>query len=193
MRDRISRIRHGEQVMMAVICVLALTSCAIRNGTGPNAPPPTPFQQVVTWNTALAEANNAIAKGVVNANAAGSLSDQVTNSILIVQSRIADADRNFTGILQAGQAAAGGQAAQIKALLAKIQEAALSLQGDIGVKDPATLQLVQTNIRAILTFVSQIVQALANVGVLPAGTMISTPRAVAAPSPGAALPMKELQ
>ena len=87
------------------------------------------------------------------------------NKILIVQSKIADADRQLTPLL-ADTANLKNNAAQIQRLVGDMQTAAGGLNGDLGIKDAKTQQSIQAAVTAIIASTNGVIAALQAGGIL---------------------------
>ncbi len=182
---RIRRGRGRQRTIIATplfLCVLVtLFGCArVRPTAGQPGRPGTPLENVMAWNAAIANANLAVAQGVIAANETMPplLDVPTANAILTEQSRIADFNRQLTFILQKScsqesssgtapkQKVTCGQADQIEALLEQTRASARKLLTDVHVKDSKTAELIATNAGAILSLAQQIIGTLKAVGVL---------------------------
>src|SRR5512146_1789244 len=73
-----------------------------KKATTANPNPTTPFQQVLLWNTGLAQSNQDIAKTVMGLEAQHLISTDAAHAILTLQYKIAAADKKLTRILEEG-------------------------------------------------------------------------------------------
>ncbi len=156
--------------LLAVFLVVLLGGCAAVRPSAPGTPtrPATPYENILAWNAALANANLAIAQGVIAANDANEISVPMANLILTAQSKIADADRQLTLILQKGQQAAAGDSASVKALLTQIQQSAQDMirSGTAGIKNPARAEAIRASVGSVITLASQMYNTFANLGII---------------------------
>lgn len=150
------------------ILVLALAStCGCLHKAGGSGV--TAFEKAVTYSDMLAQTNNSIAHGVIEAQQQGTLSVTQANEILVVQRQVAIDHEAITKILQLGPAAATGQAAQIKALLDQIRAQINSLDftsAGLGVKNPNSQQTFANDANTIFSFTDVILSSLQVAGVL---------------------------
>jgi hypothetical protein len=162
---------------MNLVASLALCLCvsvAIPSGcvhvastAGVPARNATPIEKALAYNAGLAEANKAIAKVVIDANAQTPplLETEYANKILIMQSRVADFDRQLTPLL-ADSASVTANGAKIELLLDEIKRAAQGVQGDLGIKNAATQKKVSDAIAQVYQFADLALQALTAAGLL---------------------------
>lgn len=153
------------------LTAVLLSGCAAKvpaTGTTP-AVKGTPQEQALAYNATIASANNTIAKTVIDATGTTpALIDVPTaNRILIVQSKIADTDRQLTPLL--GDAAnISANSAQIRKLAGDIRTAANSLiqSGDLGIKDAKTKAAITTAINTVLAGADEVILSLISGGLL---------------------------
>jgi hypothetical protein len=186
------RLAHSKKalVLLAVVwwsfgfltCALvcSMTGCAAyrTDATGKKTRTATAIEQVMAWNAALADSNLAIAKGVIAANEANEIGVPESNRILTAQSKIADADRQLTPLLakacgpmktdRCNPSVLSNDAAAISGFLDAIRDAATGLvkSGDVGIKNPARKQAVQTAVEDIYSLADRMIDALKTLGVL---------------------------
>ena len=156
-----------KRLVLCLTLLLLSVGCALKH---PDSTPVTPYEKVILANASLAQVNNSVARGVIQLEGVnpGVLSNGSIEKILRVQASIADADNRLTLILDQGPTVAGGQAAQIQALIATItQQIDLGIQdGALGVKNPATQQSFTADLQAIKGFADQLATTLKIAGVL---------------------------
>lgn len=174
------RILKASLLLLSVAAlggVILASGCArVSTTAGQPARQPTAIEQVLTWNAEIADANLAIAKGVIAASDANQIDVPTANKILTQQSRIADVDRQLTPILakacgnktKCQPGLLSGDAAQIRALLAQIKTSAAVLvsDGTAGIKNKDHAATVQRSIETISTVVDEMLGALNTLGVL---------------------------
>lgn len=161
------RIAKSLLSLSLVLSLVIFSGCIKRAGTNT---PATPYEQVMVWNTMLAQTNNSVAKGLI---ALDQVSPPVISTLSIVaalriQAKIADDDNKLTVILEAGPAAATGQADQIKALIADIQQqATLAIQDQsLGIKNPTSQQTISAELSAVAGLGQQLITQLKTAGIL---------------------------
>jgi hypothetical protein len=128
---------------------------------------PTPLETVLAYNDSLAQANKSIAMGVINANGQNPplISVDAANTVLSMQSRVADFDRQLTPLL-VNAATVSGNSAKIRLLLAEILAAAKDLPVDLGITDVKTKETISTAVGNITTLAGQILDLLTASGLL---------------------------
>jgi hypothetical protein len=167
-------------------------SCASIHSSGSQpGRAPTAMEQVMVWNANLADANLAIAKGVIGASEANEITVLTANAILTEQSRIADADRQLTPVLAkacsvvppsttastlTGQVQPGscnpamlsGDSATIQGFLNQIAASGKNLvaTGTAGIKNKQRAKTVGDAITAIATLSGEMTSSLKSLGVL---------------------------
>lgn len=139
----------------------------------PSTNPTTPFQQVLLWNQGLAESNQSVAKMVqgLAATTPPMIDIPTAQKVLVLQFRIAAADKKLTQVLEQGPEYTSGHAAQVNDFITDITGAATELinTGNIGVKDPAKQQQLTGLIQGLDGLAKLIVTGLQQAGVLKAG------------------------
>lgn len=160
---------------LLILCAIAtapmmLHGCVARVPASPTVPgrAAKPIENVLAWNAALAQSNLTVANDVIAAQNAAFISVDAANTILTAQSRIADADRQLTILLQnlgndlASNPNAKISAAQVEQLIALIQGAANGLigSGDLGIKNAGTEKSAKDALTAIATLANQIITTL---------------------------------
>lgn len=152
-----------KKIIASIVLAFSLCGCIHRVGGGRV----TPYETVMTWNDALAQSNNAIAKGII-AISPSVIPPSQAGAVLRHQRDIASIDEQLTGILKEGPEYAKLNAAQIQSLVDQLSAVAAEFvaDGSIGVKNPKTQNTFQTDIGNISTLVSQIVGGLKTAGVL---------------------------
>jgi hypothetical protein len=156
---------------VVLLCTLAIGGCSARVPSSPTAPgrAGTPIENALAYNASLAQSNQSMAQLVINANnqTPPLIPTTAANTILLVQSRVADLDRQLTPLL-ASSSSVGASAAQIQQLLGEIQGAAngLVVGGDLGIKDAATQKAVLGAANGVLDFAGKVLVSLQSGGLL---------------------------
>jgi hypothetical protein len=173
------------------LVVLLVFGCASRHLPSGATAPATKFEQLLVWNTALAQANDSVAQNIVALQQAGVISVPQAKIILLKQGAIAQADQRITARIQTAatcgqqQAGATATAAQLDAAAAACAKAAgggSQLGADLnlipqfvadlnnatllGIKDPAKQKTITDLLTAIQTIVKQIFDSLHSLGVV---------------------------
>jgi hypothetical protein len=149
-------------LLLCLLCVsvVSLSSCAARVPSSPGAPgrAGTPIENALAYNASLAQSNQSMAQLVINAN---------NQTPPLMQSRVADLDRQLTPLL-ASSSSVGSSGAQIQQLLGEIQGAANGLVagGDLGIKDAATQKAVLAAANGVLDFSGKVLMTLQAGGLL---------------------------
>jgi hypothetical protein len=123
-----------QKVLTAVIVVsIVFSGACAKRVDGSNV---TPYEQVMSWNAAMAVANNYVARGVIESSDSGFLSVADAAKVIAVNEKISQYDIELTAILAKGPQAAKLEADQIRILLLQIRDssAALVRQGLAGEK-----------------------------------------------------------
>lgn len=149
---------------LALGLIAALLHGCARVPASPTVPgrPATLYENVLAWNAAIANANQAATEGIINANRAGSLADAQTSAMLDQTFDVAKADRQLSLILQAGPDGIRAGRLTVESLLAQIRSsgAQLVMLGSLHIKNPQTQALVKLQLDAILTFAQNIAAAV---------------------------------
>lgn len=127
----------------------------------------TPVEKALAYNAGLAEANKTIAQAVINANSQTPplLETEYANKLLVMQSRVADFDRQLTPLL-VDASSVTSNSAKIGTLLDEIKRAASGVQGDLGIKDAKTQAKISTAINQVYEFADLALAALTTAGLL---------------------------
>ncbi|HEV3040494.1 MAG TPA: hypothetical protein VHA33_22215 [Candidatus Angelobacter sp.] len=152
-------------IFLALTCILlSAMGCIHRQGTNQ---PVTAFEQVMVWNDALAQTNNHIARGIIDVSPS-LIAPEKAIVVLRAQKSIAVIDEQITAILKQGPEAAKLNSAGLQALLNQLSESITTLvnSGVIGIKNPATQQTFDTDIRVVSTLVENILSGLRQAGVV---------------------------
>lgn len=167
-----SSIRSAAALALCTILMLGMyAGCAHVRQTGTTPPPPpTPYQQVLAWNAAMAESNRIIAEGVITAHSQHMITLEEANPILSVQYQIASWDRELTMLLQAKDHGGPANVQRIQSLIGQIRDSANSLvqRGSLPVKDPATASKIKVSVDSTFFLADLIIRGLADAGVIPA-------------------------
>ena len=157
----------------SIVLMMSLSGCGAKVPAHGNVPGRngTPIENALAYNASLAEANKTIAQTVIDsANGPVPLIPvDAANKILIMQSRVADADRQLTPLLSdVGNLKVN--AARIETLLDDIKGAAGQLvsSGDLGIKDAATQKRIAAGISNVYNLADVIINTLATGGLIPA-------------------------
>lgn len=132
----------------SIILLTAITVACIHKPSGPVSA----WERVNVNLAALAQINDDVAKGVIAAQQAGTITVQQTAPILNYQEAVAKDHMALENILAAGSAQAGSQSAQIQALLNEIknQGTALIQSGGLGIKNPKSQQTFAQDLQGIV-------------------------------------------
>ena len=152
---------------MGILVALAMVTfgCIHKAGGGQV----TPFEKAVTYSDMLAQTNNSIAKGVIEAQQQGLITVDQAKTMLTAQSKIAIDHEALTKLLQLGQSGATAQATQIKASLDAIRAQVNSLtfeNAGLGIKNPTSQQTFANDVNSIFSFTDVILASLQTAGVL---------------------------
>jgi hypothetical protein len=160
--------------MFAFLCLLAVMSaagCAAKVPAQGKVPgrAGTPIENALAYNASLAEANKTIAQAVIDASngAAPLIPVEAANKILIMQSKVADADRQLTPLLS-DVGNLQRNAARISSLLDDIKGAAGALvsSGELGIKDQNTQKKIAAGITNVYNLADVIINTLVQGGLL---------------------------
>lgn len=161
--------------ILSAACILALmltVGCAARVPASANQPgrAGTPIENALAYNASLAEANKTIAQVVIDSTngAAPLIPVESANKILIMQSKVADADRQLTPLL-ADVGNLQKNALRISSLLDDIRGAAGALvsSGDLGIKDAATQKRIASGISNVYDLADVLINTLVAGNVIP--------------------------
>lgn len=160
-------MKHARQLLLltAALAVVNLgTSCIHKTGGAQVSP----YERAVTYSTMLAQVNNSVAQGVIQANQTGLISANNAREILKVQYTIADDHQRLSSILAAGPSAATSSAQIIRDLTTDIKNQALVLasNGGLGIKNPATQNTFKADAESLASIAIDIENALQQAGVL---------------------------
>jgi hypothetical protein len=162
-------VKAGLILATVLTFSLALSSCAARvaSTAGTPARNATPVEKALAYNASLAETNKTIAQIVMDANSQTPplLTTEITNKVLIVQSRVADFDRQLSPLL-VDAATVSANSAKIHTLVNEIKLAASSVQPDLGIKDAATQKKISDAAGQISSFADLALGALVQGGIL---------------------------
>ena len=150
--------------LLLTLTVLSASGCIHRQGTNQ---PVTPFEQVLVWNDALAQTNNHIARGIIEASPS-LIAPEKAIVVLRAQKSVAVIDEQITAVLRQGPDAAKLNAAGLPALLAQLNQSVTSLidSGAIGIKNPATQQTFDADLRVVASLADNILSGLRQAGVM---------------------------
>jgi hypothetical protein len=127
----------------------------------------TPLEKALAYNAGLAETNKTLAHLVTDANSQTPplLETEYVNKLLVMQSRVADFDRQLTPLL-VDTSTVTANSAKVEMLLDEIKRAAQSVQGDVGIKDAKTQKEVTDAIAQVYQFADLALTALTTAGLL---------------------------
>ena len=124
----------------------------------------TPWERVHTYNAALAEANNAVEKGAEATVTSGLTSPLEMAPIINWTGQVAMLHQQITSILAQGSATQAN-IASVKALTDTIKASLAALPpSGLGIKNPKSQQLFQTDVANIGTLVDAVLTSLQAVG-----------------------------
>jgi hypothetical protein len=89
------------RAIVAGMVALLFSGCAVRHLPNGTTQPATRFEQIMAWNTALAQTNDGFADNVISLANAGTISKDSARIILYKQGEIAQADKRITENLKA--------------------------------------------------------------------------------------------
>jgi hypothetical protein len=144
------------KLKIALILLLTAAPACIHKPSGPVSP----WERVNINLAALAQINADVAKGIIAAQQAGSLTVRQAAPVLNYQELVAKDHMAIENIFAAGSTQAATQSARIQALLNEIknQGTALIQSGGLGIKNPKTQQLFTQDLQAIINL-AQVVLA----------------------------------
>lgn len=154
-----------------IVLVMSFGGCSARVPASANQPgrAGTPIENALAYNASLAEANKTIAQAVIDASngAAPLIPVDAANKILIMQSKVADADRQLTPLLS-DVGNLQRNAARISSLLDDIKGAAGTLvsTGDLGIKDAGTQKKIAAGISNVYNLADVIINTLVQGGLI---------------------------
>jgi hypothetical protein len=136
------------KLKIALILLLTAAPACIHKPSGPVSP----WERVNINLAALAQINADVAKGIIAAQQAGSLTVQQAAPVLNYQELVAKDHMAIENIFAAGSTQAASQSARIQALLNEIQNqgTALIQSGGLGIKNPRSQQLFTQDLQAII-------------------------------------------
>jgi hypothetical protein len=131
-----------------VVFLTAVTIACIHKQSGPVSA----WERVNVNMAALAQTNNEVAKGVIAAQQAGTITASQAMSILGYQEIVAKDHAAIENILAAGSLQAGNQVVQIQALLNEIENQGTTLiqSGNLGVKNPKSQQTFVQDLQSMV-------------------------------------------
>lgn len=169
----------GRKIRLTLTAAaVLLCGCAVQHLPNGGTRPASQIEQMLAWNTALAQANNVISDNVIGLQRSGLLDVPTARAILIKQGQIAQADLRITQILTLAAACASSQAgpnatpqvidAATKSCLAGLGP---GLKADIDAIMLALTALANANVvspqfQTISTLVNNLFQTLFNLGVI---------------------------
>jgi hypothetical protein len=172
--------------LFAGAIVLLCSGCAVRHNANGTTSPATRFEQLMAWNTALAQTNDGFVDNVISLQQAGTISKDSAHVILYKQGEIAQADKRITenlkaaalcGTQSAGTGATPTQLSDASGACAKTYKealdrdftlvvnalAALNSQKLLGLSDPERAA-IGTTLTTLQNFVHDIVGLLQEYG-----------------------------
>lgn len=159
-------LANKGKVLGALLVVMLATGaggCAphVPTTAGVPARNATPIEKALAYNAGLAEGNKTIAQAVVDANSQTPplIETEYANKLLVMQSRVADFDRQLTPLL-ADSATVTANSARIELLLDEIKQAASGVQGDVGIKNATTQKKISDAIAQVYQFADLALTAL---------------------------------
>jgi hypothetical protein len=190
-RERLKLALGLTGILFFTLLTLLLYGCAVRYTPGGGTTPATAFEQMLVWNTALAQANDAVATNVIALQQSGVLTIPQAKIILAKQGAIAQADQRLTQQIQAAatcghqNAGASPTPAQIDAAAAACAKASVNAFASdlalisqfltdlndsllLGIKDPVKRKELSDLLTAVSTLVGKIHDALYRQGVVKA-------------------------
>src|SRR5205807_7870001 len=150
---------------LALTCILlSAIGCIHRQGTNQ---PVSAFEQVMVWNDALAQTNNHIARGIIAASPS-LVAPEKAIVVLREQKNISVIDEQITAILKQGPEIAKLNSTNLQALLNQLKQSITKLidSGAIGIKNPATQQTFDADLRVVASLADNILSGLRQAGVM---------------------------
>ena len=159
---------HTAHLALAAVLALCVVSAGCLRSAPGGQRQPTPFEQALAITAQLLIINEQLADAVMEADQQGLIASALADDILEVQFRVADFGKQLTEILREGKDHARLNAADISALLAKIEAEAQGLvdRGTLGISNQTTQREVMTRIGTVFTLARQLTSLLALAGVL---------------------------
>jgi hypothetical protein len=157
--------KQNRTAMLGLVLLLIANVACIHKVGGQ----PTPYEKAVTYSDMLAQTNNSIAKGVIQAQELKLLSITQANRILSAQERIAMNHQALSKILDLGPKVATTRADELRAILGGIKASLLQLDFErdgLGIKNPTSEQTFANDTNAISSFADVILSSLTAAGVL---------------------------
>lgn len=130
-----------------------------------------PYEQVMAWNAAMAQANHSVEQGVIIVQQSNLLSVEETNRVLTVQAKVAILDKQATLILEKGPTSAKLQSTQLRDLLSQIRDSAATLVADpaLGTTNSARTMNLKASIDALYYLADLIFNTLHTEGIISYG------------------------
>jgi hypothetical protein len=155
---------HLAMCLAALSISISISGCIHRQG---NNRPVTNYEQVMVWNDALAQANDHIARGIIEVSPS-LVAPERAAVVLREQRSIALIDEQLTTILKQGPDLAKLSSARVQVLLDQLKQSVRKLidGGAMGVKNPATRQTFDADIQAVGSLVDNIFSGLRQAGVV---------------------------
>jgi len=137
-----------KRSLALILILMTVTMACIHKQSGTVSQ----WERVNVNMAALAQINNDVAKGVIGAQQAGTISAQQAAPILNYQELVAKDHAAIENILAAGSTQAGTQSTQIQALLNEIEKQGTTLieSGALGIKNPKSQQTFAQDLQGII-------------------------------------------
>jgi len=137
-----------KKLLVILLISLLATAACIHKQSGPVSA----WERVNVNMAALAQINNAVAKGVIAVQQTGTITPQQAAPILAYQELVAKDHAAIENVLSAGSTQAASQSAQVQALLNEIknQGTALIQSGGLGIKNPQSQQTFTQDLQGVI-------------------------------------------
>jgi hypothetical protein len=135
------------RLILAIVLMTLCVACIHKQGG-----PVSPWERANVNLAALAQVNNDVAKGIIAAQQAGTITAQQAAPILNFQEAVAKDHMALENIFATGAEQAASQSAKIQALLEEIkaQGTALIQSGGLGLKNPRSQQSFTQDLQGIV-------------------------------------------
>lgn len=135
------------QMILAILLTAITVACIHKQGG-----PVSPWERANVNLAALAQVNADVAKGIIAAQQAGTVTVQQAAPILSYQEAVAKDHMALENIFSAGETQAASQSVQIQALLEEIKTQGTTLiqSGGLGVKNPNSMQTFTQDLQTII-------------------------------------------
>jgi hypothetical protein len=172
-----SRSKQACSLVVLLGFLLSSTAC-IKSST-----PPSPWEEVTTYNATFAEANQAIEAGTQALVASGVLTPAKAQPVITWSLKTAEIHQQITAALGTGSSITSANVAQITSLLQQLQASANTLiaSGTLNITNPKTQNQLAQDIAGVVSAATLILNLLPQLQANPAPS--TTPAAPAKGTP----------